>query len=30
MVLIRIRNQKTTTNNKARAIEQILAFDPAK
>ena len=28
MILIRVGNQETTINNKARAIEQIFVFDP--
>ena len=30
MILMRVRNQKTTSNNKLRAIEQIFALDPIK
>ena len=28
MLLLRVRNQKTTINIKVRAIEQIFVFDP--
>ena len=30
MVLMRVRNQKATINNKVRATEEILLHDPAK
>ena len=30
MILMRIRNQKTTINNKVRAVEQIFVLDPTK
>ena len=30
MILTRVRNQKTTINNKIRAIEQIFVLDPVK
>ena len=30
MIIMRVRNQKTTSNNKLRAIEQIFALDPIK
>ena len=30
MILMRVRNQKTTIKNKVRAIEQIFVLDPTK
>ena len=30
MILIKVKNQKTTVYNKARVIEQICVLDPVK
>ena len=30
MILMKVRNPKTTVNNKVRAVEEILVLDPDK